>query len=126
METSQIILNHGLTFLAITTGIILVVVGGFLTKLLIDLSKLANNLNDTTEIVKVEIKPTLDEINNTIKSINSIAQNADKQVDSLSKFFESIVGLSTVAYSRAKKLSGGLVKGLVQGLVTMIKLFIKK
>lgn len=126
METSQIILNHGLTFLAITTGIILVVVGGFLTKLLIDLSKLAKNLNDTTEIVKVEIKPTLDEINNTIKSINSIAQNADKQVDSLSKFFESVVGLSTVAYTRAKKLSGGLVKGLVQGLVTMIKLFIKK
>ena len=30
METSQIILNNGLTFLAVATGIMLVVVGGFL------------------------------------------------------------------------------------------------
>lgn len=126
METSQIILNHGLTFLVIATGIILIVIGIFLAKLLGDLSNLAKNINETAAIVKVEIKPTLEELNNTMKSINSIAQNADKQVDSLAKLFENILGASAVAYTRAKKLSGGLVKGFVQGLVTMIKLFVKK
>lgn len=125
METSQIILNHGLTFLAIATGIIFIVIGVFLAKLLIDLSKLANNVNETADIVKSEIKPTLQELNNTLKSINSIAQNADKQVDSLAKFFENVLGLGAIAYTRAKKLSGGLIKGFVKGLITVIKLFAK-
>lgn len=126
METSQIILNHGLTFLAFATGIILIVVGGFLIKLLIDLSKLTHNLNETTDIVKSEIKPTLQEFNKTLKSLNSIAQNADKQVDSLAKFFENVLGIGALAYNRARKLSGGLIKSFVQGLITVIKLFIKK
>lgn len=126
METSHIALNHGLTFLAISTGIILIIVGGFLTKLIIDLSKLTKNLDETATIVKSEIEPTLQEFNNALKSINSIAQNADKQVDSLSKLFETILGASTLALTKAKKLSGGLVKGITQGLVSVIKMFIKK
>lgn len=126
METSQIFLNHGLTFLAIATAIILVVVGGFLVKLLIDLSKLVKNIDETTVIVKSEIKPTLHELNKALQSINSIAQNADKQVDSLTKFFETAFEASTLALTRAKKLSGGLIKGFVKGLFTIIKFFLKK
>lgn len=126
METSQIVLNHGLTFLAVATGIIIVVVSGFLIKLLIDLSKLTKNVDETTTIVKTEIEPTLRELNNALKSINSIAQNADKQVDSLGKFLETAIGAGAIAFTRAKKLSGGLLKGLVQGLATVIKLFLKK
>lgn len=126
METSQIFLNHGLTFLAIATGIILIVVGGFLIKLLIDLSSLTKNIDETTTIVKSEIEPTLKEFNNALKSINSIAQNADKQVDSLSKLFENVLGSGALIFTKAKKLSGGLIKGLVQGLVSLIKMFIKK
>lgn len=126
METSQIVLNHGLTFLAVATGGILIIVGGFLIKLLIDMSKLVKTLDDTTSLVKSEIEPTIKEFNNALKSINSIAQNADKQVDSLAKFLENILGASAVALTRAKKLSGGLIKGFVKGFVALIKLFIKK
>ena len=126
METSQIILYHGLTFLAVATGIIILVVGIFLVKLLINLSKLTKNIDETTTIVNSELKPTLDEFKDALKSINSIAQTADKQVDSLAKLFENVLSVSTLAYTRAKKLSGGLVKGLVQGLVTVIKMFVKK
>ena len=126
METSQILLNHGLTFLALATGIIIVVVGGFLVKLLLDLSKLAKNVDETTSIVKSELEPTLKEFNNALKSINSIAKNADKQVDSLSKLVESILGLSATAFARARNLSGGIFKGLLKGLVTVTKMFMKK
>lgn len=126
METSQIVLNHGLTFLAVATGLIIVVVGGFLVKLLFDLSKLTKNLDETTSVVKSEIEPTLQEFNNTLKSINSIAKNADKQVDSLSKLFENFLGVSASVILKAKNLSGGLVKGFVKGLVSVIKMFIKK
>ncbi|MDD3436493.1 MAG: DUF948 domain-containing protein [Candidatus Gastranaerophilales bacterium] len=126
METSQIVLNQGLTFLVVATGIILILVGGFLIKLLIDLSKLTKNLDETTSIVKAEVGPTLKEFNDALKSISSIAQNADKQVDSLTKFLESVVGASALAFTRAKNFSGGLLKGLVKGLATVIKLFYKK
>jgi len=126
METSQIILNHGLTFLAVATGLILIVVGGFLIKLLIDLSKLTKNVDETTTIVKSEIEPTLQELNTALKSINSIAQNADKQVNSLAKLFEDVLGASAVMFTRAKNLSGGLLKGVIKGLATIIKLFLKK
>ena len=125
METSQIVLNHGLTFLAIATGIILIVVGGFLIKLLVDLSKLTKNIDETTSIVKSDIEPTLQELNNALKSVNSIAQNADKQVGSLGKLIESTMGIGALAFTRARKLSGGLVKGFTQGLVSIIKMFLK-
>lgn len=126
METSQTILYQGLTFLAVATGIIVITVGFFLAKFVRNLDKLTANLNETTNIVNSELKPTLDEFNNALKSINSIAQTADKQVDSLAKLFENVLSVSTLAYARAKKLSGGLVKGMVQGVVTVIKMFIKK
>lgn len=126
METSQIFLNHGLTFLAVSTAIMLIVVGGFLVKLLIDLSKLAKNVDETTTIVKAEIEPTLQELNKALKSINSIAQNADKQVDTLGKFLENAFGVGALALTRAKNISGGLLKGLVKGLATVVKMFIKK
>ena len=40
MEMSQIALNQGLTFLAWATGIVVIVVAGFLVKLLFDLQLL--------------------------------------------------------------------------------------
>lgn len=126
METSHILLYQGLTFLACATGVMLIIVGGFLIKLLIDLSKLTKNVDETTTIVKAEIEPTLKELNKALTSINTIAQNADKQVDSLAKTFENVLGAGVLAISRAKTLSGGLIKGLVKGLVTAIKLFMKK
>lgn len=126
METSQIVLNHGLTFLAVATGIILIVVGGFLVKLLVDLSNLTKNLDETTAIIKAEIKPTFEEFNKALTSLSSIAQNADKQVDSLSNLLENLFGASAIMFSRARKLSGGIIKNVVKGLVTVVKLFLKK
>lgn len=126
METSQTTLYHGLTFLAVSSGVIIIVLGVFIALFFKNLIKLTQNLDETTTIVNSELKPTLDEFKDALKSINSIAQTADKQVDSLAKLFENVLNVSTLAYARAKKLSGGLVKGMVQGVVTVIKMFIKK
>ena len=84
------------------------------------------NVDKTTTIVKSELEPTFNELNNALKSINSIAQNADKQVDSISKLLESLFGVSSVVFKKAKDLSGGLFKGIVQGLVSVIKMVLKK
>jgi len=47
-------------------------------------------------------------------------------VDSLAKTFESFLGAGAFAFNRAKNLSGGIIKGFVKGLATVIKIFLKK
>ena len=119
-------LNQGLTFLAVASGFIILIVGGFLIKLLIDLSKLTKNLDETTSIVKSEIEPTLREFNSAMKNVNSIVKNANSKVDTLAKILENVMGVGTLAVTRAKNFSDGLVKGVTKFLVTVVKIFLKK
>lgn len=118
MEISQIALNQGLTFLVWTTGIVLLVVGGFLIKLLIDLSVLAKNLSETSTIVNTELKPTLKELNQTLSSINDIVKSTDKNVGD----FKSAV--SNFA-QKTKIISGTLFGGLIKGFTTAYNIFKK-
>lgn len=118
MEMSQIALNQGLTFLVWATGIILIVVAGFLVKLLIDLSTLAKNLNQTSIIINTELKPTLCELNQTLSSINEIVKNTDKGVGD---FKSAIAGL----VDKTKVVSGTLFSGLIKGFATAYKMFKK-
>ena len=118
MEMSQIALNQGLTFLVWATGIIVLVVGGFLVKLLIDLSTLAKNLNQTSIIVNTELKPTLKGINETLSSINDIVKNTDKGVGD----FKLAVG---GFMDKTKLLYGTLFGGLIKGFTTAYNMFKK-
>ena len=118
MELSQIALNHGLTFLAWATGIIVLVVGGFLVKLLIDLSALTKNLNETSNIVNTELKPTLNSINETLTSINGIIKTTDKGVGDFKSAIGSII-------DKTKAVSGSIFGGLIKGFITAFKLFKK-
>ncbi len=118
MEMSQIALNQGLTFLTWATGVILIVVAGFLVKLLIDLSTLVRNLNETSIIVNTELKPTLKELNTTLSSINEIVRNTDKGVGD----FKSAVGKFI---DKTKIVSGTLFGGLIKGFTTAYNVFKK-
>lgn len=118
MEMSQIALNQGLTFLTWATGIVIIVVAGFLVKLLIDLSALAKNLNETSIIVNTELKPTLKELNQTLNSINEIVKSTDKGVGD----FKYAVGKFL---DKTKMISGTLFGGLIKGFTTAYNLFRK-
>ena len=61
METAQ--LYQGLTFLSYSTGVIVILVGIMLVKVLFDVSTLTRNINETTTIVKTELEPTLKNVN---------------------------------------------------------------
>ena len=67
-----------------------------------------------------------DPVRNEINSINSITKNANSKVDSFSKIIEEIFGAGSIMFTKAKTFSGGLVKGLTKGLVTVLKLFLKR
>lgn len=118
-ELSQTILNHGLTFLACTTGIVVVVIAVYLVKLLKDLSTLAKNVNETSILLNTELKPTLKELNEAIRSINSIAQNTDEGVGSVKLGLEN-------AISKTKVFSEGIFGGFLKGFMTIYSLFSKR
>ena len=115
MEMGQ--LYQGLTFLAYATGIIVIFVGIMLVKVLFDLSKLANNINDTTNIVKEELVPTLKNVNKSVEIVSGIIIKADEGVNKVKEFianspFRILTKLSTLTGTVAKGFFGGLFAGL--------------
>ena len=81
MDTSQIALNQSLTFLSWTVGIVVFVIGVFLTKLIIDLSTLSKSLLETSKILNEELKPTKKKKKNTLTSLLSITQTAEEGIN---------------------------------------------
>lgn len=118
MEMSQLALNQGLTFLAWATGIIVIVVGGFLVKLIIDLSALAKNVNQTSVLLNNELKPTLKELNETLSSINAIVKSTDKGVDNFKTAVERTFG-------KTKLISESIFGGIIKGFTTVYSMFAK-
>jgi len=116
---SQNILNGGLAFLAISTGIVVIIIAVFLVKLLKDLSVLAKNANETSILLNTELKPTLKELNEAIHSINSIAQNTDEGVGSVKLGLEN-------AISKTKVFSESIFGGFLKGFMTVYSFFNKK
>jgi len=119
MDFSQVALNQGLTFLAWVSGFILLIVAGFLIKLLIDLSALVKNVNQTSILLNTELKPTLSELNETLQSINSIVKNTDQNMDTFKGAVERTFG-------KTKAITGTLFSGLLKGFNVAWKMFSKK
>ncbi len=119
MDFSQVALNQGLTFLAWVSGIIILVVAGFLVKLLIDLSALVKNVNQTSILLNTELKPTLYELNETLHSINSIVKSTDRNMDSFKGAVERTLG-------KTKAVTGTLFSGIAKGFSIAWKMFAKK
>jgi predicted PurR-regulated permease PerM len=119
IELSQTILNQGLTFLYVSLGIVLLVIGGFLAKLIYDSAKLVRNLNETTLLVNSELKPTLNELNRAIKSFNDIVQNTGEGVGNVKLGIENVI-------NRTKLLSGNVLSGFLKGFMAVYTMFSKK
>ena len=115
MEIGQ--LYQGLTFLAYATGIIVILVGIMLIKVLFDLSELTNNINDTANTVKEELVPTLKNVNRSVEIVSGIIIKADAGVSRIKEFIANsplkiLAKLSTIGGTVAKGFFGGLCAGL--------------
>ena len=121
MATTE--LYQGLTFLSYTTGIILILVGGMLVKVLFDISKLTRNIDETTTIVKTELEPTLKNINKSVEIVSGLIIKTDEGVKKV-KDFLSKTPLKLVG--QVSKLSGKAMKGFFGGLCSAFKTFSKK
>ena len=121
MEIGQ--LYQGLTFLAYATGIIVILVGIMLVKVLFDLSKLTNNINDTTNVVKEELIPTLKNVNKSVEIVSSIIIKADAGVNKVKEF---ISNSPLKILGKLSTMGGTIVKGFFGGLCAGMKIFGKK
>ena len=121
METTQ--LYQSLTFLAYATGAIVIIVGIMLFKVLFDISKLTRNLNETAEIVKTELEPTLKNVNKSVEIISGIIIKTDASVNKVREF---IAKSPLRILTKLSSVGGSVVKGFFSGLFTALKCGKKK
>ena len=73
-------LTHGLVFLTWSSAVMIILIGIFVIKVLFDLSRLTNTMNDTANIVKNEIEPTLKNVNETVEIVSTRVKEANNIV----------------------------------------------
>lgn len=112
----------GLTILVYVTALVVIVVGGFLVKLIYDLSEFAKSAKSTSDLIQTELEPTLKELQETMTSIKSIANTADSNFTSVKDAVGRIIEKSSSIGTKFKGMLSGIVKGVEFGL----KLFRRK
>ena len=99
-----------------TTMLFLLVVGFFIVKLAISVTKLSDNANTIATSVSKEIEPTLKELKEAAKSINSIANSADAKFKDAKMGFASLVGAGACLSGKLKTFVQGISKGISFGI----------
>ena len=121
METAQF--YQSLTFLAYATGVIVILVGIMLVKVLFDMSRLVENVNETTTIVKTELEPTLKNINKSVEIVSGVIINTNAKIVKIKEFIKnSPLGI----LAKLTTITGTATKGFFAGLKAAMKIFSKK
>ena len=98
------------------SAICLVILTVFIAKLVYSATQLTNNANVIASSVQKEIEPTLKELKEAAKSINSIAANADTQLQSTKAGIASLINATSSLSGKLKNFSTGILKGIAFGL----------
>jgi len=100
----------------IISAICLIVLTIFVVRLIISANQLANNANIIATSVQKEIEPTLKELKEAAKSINSIAASADTQLQNTKEGIASFVSTTSCLSGKLKNFATGILKGVAFGL----------
>ena len=103
------------SILMLVTIICLLVLTFFVVKLVISVTKLTDNANTIATSVQKEIEPTLQELKEAAKSINSIANNADTKFKNAKSGLAALVGVGACLSGKLKSFSDGILKGISFG-----------
>ena len=108
--------NIALVIFILTTTVCVVALSIYAIKLLICFTQLTTNINVIATSVQKEIEPTLKELRETAKSINSITAGADTQIQVAKARFDSILGATSSVGEKLKGFMQGIMKGVAFGL----------
>ena len=111
-------LNPSVSFsvLMFVSVVCIVVLTVFAVKLVVSVTKLTDNANAIATSVSKEIEPTLQELKEAAKSINSIANNADTKFQNAKAGIASALGLSACVGGKLKDFIQGISKGVSFGM----------
>jgi len=107
------LLQQSLIFFTYTTTIILVVISVFLVKLLIEISSLTQTSQKVVEMFGQEIKPTILELQEALKNVNTIATTADEKVEALK---HNVSAILNPLQSKFAKYKLSFLKAIAKGL----------
>ena len=96
--------------------ICLIVLTVFVVKLIISATQLTDNANVIATSVQKEIEPTLKELKEAAKSINSIAGSADTKIQSTKEGLTSFINATSCLSGKLKSFTSGILKGVAFGL----------
>lgn len=108
--------NTSIIILLLATTACIVVLSVFVIKLVISITKLTDNANTIATSVSKEIEPTLQELKEAAKSINSIANNADVKFQNAKTGLASVLGLGALFSGKLKSFAQGISKGVSFGM----------
>lgn len=119
-------LAHGLTFLAWSGGLFLVVVGGFIVKVLFDLAKLLRSINKNVDIVQSELEPIVKNVSEATTTINDIVQSTGEKINKISGVYDKASDVVVNTITKASAMSGTVLKYVFKGICSSVKYFVKK
>ena len=108
--------NTSLIILLLTTTVCIIVLSVFVIKFVISITKLSDNASTIATSVSKEIEPTLQELKEAVKSINSIANNADAKFKNAKVGIASALGLTACFGGKLKDFIQGISKGVSFGM----------
>ena len=115
-------LYQGLTFLAWTSVVFLIVVGIFIVKLLFDCTKLVKTVDKTATIINDSAKPIIEDVTETVNIISKMVKKTETKVNSLKGLSEKTSKIIFKIFSKTTSIAGIISKGVW----SLIKTFIKK
>ena len=95
--------------------IAIITIGGFLVKLIFDLIKLAQSATHTSDTLRNELEPTLEELKKAADSINSIASGVNEQFSGLQGAIRKILSVTSGVKSKLHGMLDGIIKGFSMG-----------
>ena len=106
--------------------VLLLIIGVFLIKLLLDTSNLVNSLQSFIKVTQAELEPAIKEINGTLANINNISSNLSNQINNINNNLDKggriLSDSSERAYKRLK-IFGSSVK---EGVLSVIDVLFRK
>lgn len=105
-----------LIFCGIVTCLCLITVAVYACRLLNSAKNLTDNANIIATNVQQEIEPTLKELKEAAKSINSIANSADIKFKDSKTNLATLIGAGSLLTGKLKNFTTGILKGIKFGL----------
>ena len=104
------------SILMLVSVVCLIVLTVFVCKFIVSAIKLTDSANLIANSVQKEIEPTLKELKEAAKSINSIANSADAKFQDTKMNISSLLGATACVGGKIKSFSQGIMKGVAFGL----------